>query len=432
MVVSKVIVKPCNRNRICIISLLIIGLTIIPVYAEPTDTSEEGFWSFFSGLFDWLFPKDNQGFTFKNPVYKVNTSCELAYWIQDNTLKKGNWVGMEITDETFMKIFRDGWIDAQVEVWNEEFGDDYGKVDKNQVSEAMKDTGSDPLKSPTQGFQKKLLMLSPHEQELFMQKVEPKMWSLSADKIVRENSINPVFKDDVLGILKIGMLSGNGNPYVTYLLETHKYSEDLECGKKYHKYFGDETFKIMEQLWGKDFALQRHQEIQDTLYGSDSKPVAKESQKTDSSFKSPVESEFISPSPTDLNDDHDHASILVRIFGDKFDFSLPTYQNKSSWIYFEDQDGNTIHRHANEIPLSQLFDSLDIKLTDDCFVFPDGREFCSNKDYLLKFYINHHQVHSINDYVIEDEDRILISYGNENTSEIESHLKELDSQTIIG
>ena len=40
-----------------------------------------------------------------------------------------------------MKIFRDGWIDAQVEVWNEEFGDDYGKVDKNQVIEAMKDTG---------------------------------------------------------------------------------------------------------------------------------------------------------------------------------------------------------------------------------------------------------------------------------------------------
>ena len=266
MVVSKAIIKPCNRNRICIISLLIIGLTIIPVYAETNDTSEDGFWSFFSGLFDWLFPKDNQGFTFKNPIYKVNTSCELAYWIRDNTLKKGNWTGMEI-EETFMKIFGDSVIDAWVEVWNEEFGDDYGRVDKNQVSEAMKDTDSDPLQSATQGFQKKLLMLSPHEQELFMQKSETKRWSLLVDKIIQENSINSVFKGDVLGILKIGMRSGNGNPYVTYLLETHKYSEDLECGKKYHEYFDDETFKIMEELWGKDFALERHNEIKKVLYG---------------------------------------------------------------------------------------------------------------------------------------------------------------------
>ena len=235
------------------------------VFAENDDLSEDGFWSFFSGLFDWLFPKDNQGFTFKNPIYKVNTSCELAYWIQDNTHTKGNWVGMET--ETFMKIFRDSAMDAWVEVWNEEFGDDYGRVDENQVGEALMDTGSDPLQSATQGFEKKFLLLSPHEQELYMQKLEPKSWSLLADKIVQQNSINPYFKDDVLGILKIGMLSGHGNPYVTYLLETHKYSEDLECGKKYHKYFGDETFKIMEELWGTDFASERHNEIKKVLYG---------------------------------------------------------------------------------------------------------------------------------------------------------------------
>ena len=265
MVVNKAFVKPCDMNKIFIISFLVVVVTIIPVYAEASDRSEDGFWSFFSGLFDWLFPKDNQGFTFKNPIYKVNTSCELAYWIQDNTHTKGNWVGMET--ETFMKIFRDSMMDAWVEVWNEEFGDDYGRVNKNQVREAMKDTGSDPLQSATQGFEKKFLLLSPHEQELYMQKLEPKRWSLLADKIVQENSINPVFKDDILGILKIGMLSGNGNPYVTYLLETHKYSEDLECGKKYHKYFGDETFKIMEELWGSDFALERHNEIKKVLYG---------------------------------------------------------------------------------------------------------------------------------------------------------------------
>ena len=40
-----------------------------------------------------------------------------------------------------------------------------------------------------------------------------------------------------------------------------------------------------------------------------------------------------------LGDEHEHASLLVRIFSDKFDFSSPQYQIKSSWIHFEDSDG---------------------------------------------------------------------------------------------
>ncbi len=39
-----------------------------------------------------------------------------------------------------------------------------------------------------------------------------------------------------------------------------------------------------------------------------------------------------------LNDEHAHTSILVRIFGDKFDFTSPAFQIKSSWIHFEGQD----------------------------------------------------------------------------------------------
>ena len=39
-----------------------------------------------------------------------------------------------------------------------------------------------------------------------------------------------------------------------------------------------------------------------------------------------------------LGSEHEHASLLVRIFGDKFDFSVPSYQIKSSWIHFEESD----------------------------------------------------------------------------------------------
>ena len=131
-----------------------------------------------------------------------------------------------------------------------------------------------------------------------------------------------------------------------------------------------------------------------------------------------------------LNDEHEHASLLVRIFGDKFDFSLPNYQVKTSWIHFEDQDGETIHRHASGVELEYLFNSLNIGLNSNCFIFADGRQFCTNEDYSLKYYINHQLVSGITDYVFEDQDRILISYGNESQEQIEEQLKELDSQLI--
>ena len=131
-----------------------------------------------------------------------------------------------------------------------------------------------------------------------------------------------------------------------------------------------------------------------------------------------------------LGDEHIHASVLVRVFGDKFDFSLPNYQIKSSWIHFENQDGDTIHRHASGVELEFLFNSLGIGIDEDCFTFPDGRAFCTNEDYSLKYFINHKEVNDLREYIVMEEDRILISYGPDNESAIEKQLSELDSQMI--
>jgi len=131
-----------------------------------------------------------------------------------------------------------------------------------------------------------------------------------------------------------------------------------------------------------------------------------------------------------LGGEHEHASLLVRIFSDKFDFSVPSYQIKSSWIHFEESDGTTIHRHASGVTLGYLFDTINIGIDNQCYIFPDGRQFCSNEDYSLKYYINHQIVNSISDYVVEDGDRILITYGDETPEQIEEQLMELDSQII--
>ena len=131
-----------------------------------------------------------------------------------------------------------------------------------------------------------------------------------------------------------------------------------------------------------------------------------------------------------LGDEHEHASVLVRIFGDKFDFAATTYQIKSSWIHFEESDGNTVHRHSSGVTLGWLFDTLNILIDEDCYNFADGRQFCTNEDYSLKYFINGDRVNSIHDYVVQDDDRILISYGGETEEQVIAQLNELDSQII--
>ena len=136
------------------------------------------------------------------------------------------------------------------------------------------------------------------------------------------------------------------------------------------------------------------------------------------------------PGAGKLGDEHEHASVLVRIFGDKFDFSATTYQIKSSWIHFEESDGNTVHRHSSGVTLNYLFETLNIEIDEDCYIFADCRQFCTNEDYSLKYFINGDSVNSINDYVIQDDDRILISYGGETQAQINDQMNEVYSQTV--
>ena len=132
-----------------------------------------------------------------------------------------------------------------------------------------------------------------------------------------------------------------------------------------------------------------------------------------------------------LNSAHDHAAILVKIFDDEFDFSLPSYQIKSPWIHFENRDGTTIHKHATGVTLGYLFESLSIGLDDQCYTFQDGREYCTNEDYSLKFYINGDRVDDIREYEVTDGDKILISYGAETQEGIDAQLQQLDRQQIV-
>ena len=131
-----------------------------------------------------------------------------------------------------------------------------------------------------------------------------------------------------------------------------------------------------------------------------------------------------------LGSAHTHAAILVKIHGDEFDFSAPAYQIKSPWIHFEGRDGSTIHKHAEGVTLGYLFETLSLEIDEECFVFQNGREFCSSEEFDLLYYINDEQVPDIREHESEEGDRILISYGA-TQEELEAQLFQLRNQELI-
>jgi hypothetical protein len=86
--------------------------------------------------------------------------------------------------------------------------------------------------------------------------------------------------------------------------------------------------------------------------------------------------------------------------------------------------------------LGYLFETIGIGLDDECFSFKASaggeRRFCTNEEFSLKFYVNHELVDNLTEMVFEDGDRILISYGGQDQTQIETQLLELDSLSILG
>lgn len=126
-----------------------------------------------------------------------------------------------------------------------------------------------------------------------------------------------------------------------------------------------------------------------------------------------------------LGSEHVHAAFAVKINGEKLNFSQPQYQVRSKYIHVENNDGNTLHRHATGVPIAEFFRSVGMNVTDSCFTLENKTSYCSNGNSNLEFYVNGNKTASIANYVLKDNDRILIVYGNKNEMETQQDLDSL-------
>ena len=130
-----------------------------------------------------------------------------------------------------------------------------------------------------------------------------------------------------------------------------------------------------------------------------------------------------------LGSAHVHAAFAVKLNGTKLDFSDNKYQVKSRFMHVENGDGNTLHRHATGVPVAEFFKSIKMNVTDSCFTNDNGTKYCSNGKENLEFYVNGNKTKSIADYVFNDDDRILIVYGD-SPIQVKQDLDQLQQSPI--
>lgn len=120
---------------------------------------------------------------------------------------------------------------------------------------------------------------------------------------------------------------------------------------------------------------------------------------------------------------HIHADFKVYILGKPIDFNSPKYQVMEALTHVENGDGEVIHIHATGITPGYFFKSLGFGLTDECFALDTGNKYCNSAKATLKVYLknrssNWEQIYYPSDYVMQDLDRILVTYGSEDNKQI--------------
>jgi hypothetical protein len=127
---------------------------------------------------------------------------------------------------------------------------------------------------------------------------------------------------------------------------------------------------------------------------------------------------------------HEHIAFKLFIHNQAIDFSQSKYQVRSQYVHFENGDGDTVHKHATNLDIGFLFETLGMKFTSECLTMDNGTEYCNDVNSTLKFLVNGVRNDGYNNYLLQDGDRILLSYGSEGQEQIDEQLMILQGLTI--
>ena len=133
---------------------------------------------------------------------------------------------------------------------------------------------------------------------------------------------------------------------------------------------------------------------------------------------------------------HVHADFLVYLNGERLDLTGDQYQSKEGdtqhfYLHLHDNNGHVLHRHEEGYTFAQFFDSIGFAMTDECFITDTGEEYCTDEGNVLRLYVNGEVHPHPTSYIIQEEDNILLYYGEANEETIAEYLAEIPDDACI-
>lgn len=131
------------------------------------------------------------------------------------------------------------------------------------------------------------------------------------------------------------------------------------------------------------------------------------------------------PSTASGNISQIKASFLIFTNGTKRDFSAGRYHNLNTDVFIDPASPTTVVVNRTGITWGDFFNTLPMKLTNECLTAGTGQEFCTNQTSSLSFYINGQKEDSALTKIINNEDKLLVTYERNNTSNLEEQLNQV-------
>ena len=133
---------------------------------------------------------------------------------------------------------------------------------------------------------------------------------------------------------------------------------------------------------------------------------------------------------------HVHADFKVYLNGQAVDFTGAKYQSTEEkhldeYAHLHDGNGGVLHIHKAGITLNYFFKTLGIEFTHDCFILDTKERFCTTPTSTLQVFVNGQKNDQLSEYIPQDLDHILITYGATSTAEIDQELKSITDNACI-
>lgn len=144
--------------------------------------------------------------------------------------------------------------------------------------------------------------------------------------------------------------------------------------------------------------------------------------------------DFISPATE--KPVHVHADFAFYLLGNRVDLTDASHQSsvesiKHKYIHFHDGVDTMIHRHKEGITLGTFLESIGIKLSSTCVTLTAGSQHCTDSSNSLILFVNGTAVPEPSNYIPQEEDRILLFFGDPRSPQIASLQAEVTDEACI-